>query len=99
MLKEYKTQALLGIWGGVLFFCVGFVISAKPCMSYLYFGRAIMAGGYILCVCGGFMYARGKGHGWLMGLWSILGPLGLLILYVLKDKSRMILKQRKKELG
>lgn len=97
MLKEYKMQAILGIWGGVLFFVVGYAVAAKTSVGYLYFGRLVMIGGYILSVCGGFMYARGKGHSWPTGLWGLLGPLGLLVLYVLKDKSRLILKKRQKE--
>ena len=97
MLKEYKTQAVLGVWGGVIFFFIGYVLTAKNDLGYLYFGRLAMAGGYLLFVCGSFMYAKGKGHDWLVGLWALLGPLGLLVLYVLRDKSRMVLKQRQKE--
>lgn len=97
MLKEYKMQAILGIWCGIIFFCIGYVVATKISVGYLFFGRTVMAGGYILSVCGSFMYAKGKGQSWLMGLWGLLGPLGLVVLYVLRDKSNMILKKRHKE--
>ena len=97
MLKEYKTQTIMGVWGGVSFSVFGYFMMTLPQASYSSFGRLMMIGGYILLVCGAFMYARGKGYGWGTGLCGFLGPLGLLILYVLRDRSRIVLKKRQKE--
>jgi hypothetical protein len=97
MLKEYKMQTILGVGGGVFFLLFGFFMTPLPQAAYVSFGRLMMAGGYILLGCGVFMYARGKGYSWVVGLCGLLGPLGLLILYVLRDRSRMVLKKRQKE--
>jgi hypothetical protein len=78
---------------------MGYMVSLLPQASYGYFGRMIMTGGYILFVCGCFMYSKGKGQSWYFGILGILGPLGLLILYVLRDKSKMVLKKRGKQGG
>lgn len=96
MLKEYRTQTILGVWGGFLSVGLGYLVSCLG-SSYFYFGYAMMAGGYILLACGGYMYGRGKGYGWLVSFLGILGPLGLLILYVLRDRSARVLKKRRKE--
>jgi len=96
MLKEYKLQAILGIWGGIFFVLFGYLISPSE-SSYRYFGHALMVGGYVLLVCGAVMYARGKGYRWVVGLCGICGPLGLLILYALRDRSAHVLKKRQKE--
>ncbi|MFH1690969.1 MAG: hypothetical protein ABIC68_00145 [Candidatus Omnitrophota bacterium] len=98
MLREYRFQTIVGIWGGVLFFSFGSFLFWASTSIYNYFGLAIMLGGYVLFVCGCFMYVKGKGHSWYMGLFGILGPVGLLVLYVLKDYSKMILKKRLKRL-
>ncbi len=97
MLKEYKMQAILGVWGGVLLFFVGYAITSFPEALYAYFGQAIMLGASILFVCGCFMYSKGKGRSWYFGLFGFLGPLGLLVLYCLKDRSKLILKKREKK--
>ena len=99
MLKEYKTQAILGIWGGLFISLIGYLIFSIPQGMYLYFGRAIMIGGYILIVAGSFMYAKGKGYTVVAGLLGLLGPLGLLLLYCLKDKSKIVLKKREREIS
>ena len=96
MLKEYKGQALIGVWGGFLFGILGYLVSF-PGSSYVYFGYAMLIGSYVLLACGGYMYARGKGYGWAVGLLGIFGPLGLVVLYVLRDKSALILRKRRKE--
>ncbi len=96
MLKEYKTQAILGIWGGVIFFSFGFFLFWASRSIYNIFGLTIMLGGYVLFVCGCFMYVKGKGRSWYMGLFGALGPVGLLLLYVLKDYSKIVLKKRSK---
>ncbi|MDD5018846.1 MAG: hypothetical protein PHH75_01560 [Candidatus Omnitrophica bacterium] len=96
MLKEYKAQALMSVWGGFLFGALGYVVTYLG-SPHGYFGYVMMTGGYVLLACGGYMYARGKGYGWVMGLLGILGPVGLLILYVLRDKSALILRKRRKE--
>lgn len=97
MLKEYKAQTMIGVWGGFLFGCLGYVVSRLGFSYYVYFGYTMMAGGYVLLACGGYMYGRGKGYGWLVNLLGLLGLFGLLILYVLRDKSALILKKRRKE--
>ncbi len=96
MLKEYKTQTVLGIWGGGLFFAFGVFLSSASDCFYRYFGLVMILGGYILFICGCFMYVKGKGHSWYLGLFGIFGPMGLLILYILKDNSKIILKSRLK---
>jgi len=97
MLKEYKLQAILGIWGGFLLFALGFLVTGKDSSGYLFFGKAIMLCSYALFICGCFMYARGKGRSWYWGILGVLGPLGLLVLYCLMDRARFILKKRKLE--
>ena len=97
ILKEYKAQAILGVWGGIFFSVFGYFILSMPQTVYLYFGRMMMVGGYILLICGSFMYAKGKGYNWYVGLLGVLGILGLLILYCLKDRSTFILKKRQKD--
>lgn len=97
MLNEYRSQTILGIWGGAAFFGLGYFFSGAPQAAYAYFGSAIMIAGYILFVCGCFMYAKGKGRSFWWGVLGLLGPLGLPLLYCLKDRSRLILKKRQKE--
>jgi hypothetical protein len=94
MLKDYRLQSFLGIWGGVFFFALGVMISGATHAMYRVFSMMLEAGGYILFVSGCVMYAKGKGHRWYLGLLGILGPLGLLFLYVLKDKSGWASKKR-----
>lgn len=100
MLNEYRMQSILGVWGGIFCFFIGFVIASSSTPSgtaNAIFGFAIMAGSYVLFVSGCFMYAKGKGHAWPLGLFGLLGPLGLLILYVLKDRSKIVLMERAKD--
>ena len=99
MLKEYRLQAILGIWGGFLLFTLGFLVMSKHEAGYIFFGNTIMSGSYALFICGCFMYARGKGRSWYWGVLGLLGPLGLLVLYCLMDKSKYVLKKRRKELS
>jgi hypothetical protein len=96
MLKDYRTQAAMGIWGGLLFFLLGYMM-AVPETVYYQFGMAMLFGSYVLLVIGCFMYARGKGYGWSVGALGILGPPGLLILYLLRDKSAEVLKKQMRE--
>lgn len=96
MLKEYKMQAILGVWGGILFFAFGTFLFSASRDIYSYFALVIMLGGYILFICGCFMYVKGKGQNGFLGLFGILGPIGLLILYILKDNSKILLKERSK---
>lgn len=96
MLKEYKLQTSTCVWGGVIFGLFGFLITT-PGTSYAAFGQLLMAGAYLLIFCGCFLYARGKGYGWAMGLVGILGPVGVVFIYLLRDRSGMMLKKRKKE--
>jgi len=96
MLKEYKVQSITGIWGGALFFALGYYFSGSSQMLYTSFGRIIMSAGYALFICGCFMYSKGKGRSFWWGILGVLGPLGLLVLYVLKDRSKIILKNRQK---
>lgn len=98
MLKEYRLQSIMGIWGGVFFLALGFFLASLPRVVYVCFGRVIMSGGACLFVCGCFMYAKGKGRSFAWGILGLLGPLGLGILYVLKDRSKIILKKRQKGL-
>lgn len=97
MLKEYKVQAVLGVWGGFSFFALGFLINLSRGTGHLFFGRLIMTGSFLLFVCGCFMYARGKGRSWYWGILGFLGPAGLLFLYCLADRSRMVLKKKRQE--
>ena len=96
MHNEYKLQAILGVWGGIVFFALGFFIIRAPGNIYVYFGQLIIFWGYVLCVCGCLMYMKGKGYHWAVGLLGILGPLGLLILYLLKDRSKIAPDRKKK---
>jgi len=50
-------------------------------------------------VCGAYMYARGKGYSALAGLLGVFWAPGLLVLYVLRDRSGAILKKRRREEG
>jgi hypothetical protein len=93
MLKDYRTQAAMGIWGGLLFFLLGYMM-AVPETSYYQFGMAMLFGSYVLLVIGCFMYARGKGYSWSVGSLGILGPLGLVVLYLLRDRSGEVLKKQ-----
>lgn len=100
MLKEYKVQSILGIWGGAIAFGIGYLMTSVPSayqVMQAFLAIAIMLGSYVLFVSGCVMYAKGKGYGGVFGFLGCLGPLGLMILYVLKDKSKIVLKQREKE--
>lgn len=96
MLKEYRAQTILGVWGGLFFCAAGWLIFQTP-LAYRHFGALMLAGGYVLFVSGCIMYAKGKGWDGLWGLLGILGPPGLLFLYALRDKSKLILRRRRKE--
>ncbi|MFA5038782.1 MAG: hypothetical protein WC732_03790 [Candidatus Omnitrophota bacterium] len=98
MLKEYKTQTIICVWGGFLFCGLGY-LAAHPDSPHPYFGYALFAGGYLMNVCGAYMYARGKGYSALAGLLGVFWAPGLLVLYVLRDRSGAILKKRRREEG
>ncbi|HAJ56194.1 MAG TPA: hypothetical protein DCL35_00300 [Candidatus Omnitrophica bacterium] len=97
MLKEYRFQSVLGVWGGICFFAMGYVFASSPNAVYANFGKLIMSGAYALFISGCFMYAKGKGQSGYWGILGVFGPPGLLLLYCLKDRSKMILKKRQKE--
>ncbi len=99
MLKEYKFQAALGIWAGSLLFALGSLALGRHEAGYRFFGNVIMSGSYALFICGCFMYARGKGRNWYWGILGLLGPVGLICLYCLMDKTKFVLKKRQKETG
>ena len=97
MLKDYKNQALVGIWGGIFFSGFGYLLTSASSVLYVNFGYLILTGGYVLFVLGCFMYSRGKGYSWIVGMLGFLGPVGLLLLYCLKDHSKRILAKQAKE--
>lgn len=99
MLREYRIQTILGIWGGFLFFWAGYFSSSSKDRSAAIFGVVLMVLSYVLFICGCFMYSRGKGRSWYFGLMGFLGPVGLVFLYCLQDKSKMVMKRRQKELS
>ncbi len=99
MLKEYKIQTILGVWGGILSVLVGYYLSQGVQAVYVSFGRLTMTAGYVLFICGCFMYAKGKGRSFYWGITGLFGPLGLLLIYLLKDRSKIILKKRQRELS
>lgn len=96
MLQEYKTQVMTGVWSGIFFFAIGWIIFQMPDTAYRYFGKVTMAGGYLLFLAGCVFYAKGKGQNAWWGMLGALGPVGLLFLYALRDKSKMVLKKRKR---
>ncbi len=98
MLKDYKTQAGMGIWGGLFFFLLGYML-AVPETPYYQFGVAMLIGSGALFAIGCLMYARGKGYSWFVGALGLLGPLGLAVLYVLRDRSGEILRKKRREEG
>lgn len=96
MLREYKMQTSVCVWGGFVFGLFGFLI-AIPGTAYEVFGRLIMTGGYLMMACGCYLYARGKGYSWVVGLLGILGPAGVACVYLLRDRGAMVQKKRKQE--
>ncbi len=99
MLKEYKLQSIIGIWGGLLFFGFGYLLTLSGGQGNVVFGKLIIAGGYALFILGCFMYVKGKGQNSYLGILGVFGPVGLLLLYCLKDRSKLVLKERKKNLS
>ena len=97
MLKEYRAQSILGIWGGAFFFALGYFFAHSTQGIFGHGGRVIMIAGYFLFVLGCFMYAKGKGRSIYWGILGISGPIGLLVIYCLSDKSKIVLKKRQKE--
>jgi len=97
MLKEYKLQTQLCAWGGLAFLGFAYFMGGLDDSGWVFFSRLLYIGGYLLTGCGTYMYGRGKGCGPAIGLVGALGPLGLLIVYVLKDRAGLVLKKREKE--
>jgi hypothetical protein len=98
MLREYKVQTFVCVWGGAAFGFFGYSLGILGA-SYEVFGKLLMLGGYLLTGCGCVTYSRGKGYSWAMGFLGVLGPLGVFFIYLLRDRSPMLLKRRKKEEG
>ncbi len=96
MLRGYRAQAAVCFWGGVGFLLLGYFVGA-PGSGYETFGKVLMFGGYVLSVAAGFQYAQGKGYAWELGALGLLGPLGWVVLYVMRDRSAAVLKRRAKE--
>ena len=96
MLKEYKSQTILCVWGGFFFCGLGYLF-AQPSSPYPFFGQILLTGGYLLNVCGAYMYARGKGYEPWWGFLGFLWVLGLVVLYALRDRSGEVLIKRRRE--
>jgi hypothetical protein len=94
MFREYKWPSAAGVWGGSFLFFVGYLIRQAPQPLYVTAGHLVMAGAAILFLAGCFLYARGKGRSPYWGVAGFLGPLGLLLLYCLKDYSGRLEKKR-----
>lgn len=96
VLREYKTETVFCFWGSMLFFVLGFFL-ANSSSHYLFYGYCLIAGGYVLSACACFTYAKGKGYGLVVSALGLLGPLGLLAIYVLRDRSGEVLKKRRRQ--
>ncbi len=97
MLREYKLQTRLCAWGGLAFLGLAYFIGGMEENGGVFFSRLLYVGGYVLTGCGSYMYGRGKGYGRTVGALGVLGPLGLLLVYLLRDRSGLVLKARAKE--
>ncbi|MGE5280199.1 MAG: hypothetical protein ACM3L6_05615 [Deltaproteobacteria bacterium] len=90
-------QTRLCAWGGIVFLGLAYFMGGLEDAGWAFFGRLLYAGGYVLTGCGTYMYSRGKGYRAAVGLLGLLGPAGLAVVYVLRDRSGLVLKQRARE--
>jgi len=97
MLKEYRMQTRLCAWGGLAFLGLAFFLVGGSDQGWVFFGRLLYLGGYALTGCGAYMYGRGKGYGPRIVALGALGPLGLAVVFLLRDRSGLVLKRRAKE--
>jgi len=97
MLKEYRLQTRLCAWGGLSFLGLAYFVGGLEDEGWVFFSRLLYLGGYVLTGCGAYMYGRGKGFGRGVAALAALGPLGLFFVYLLKDRSALVLKERARE--
>jgi len=84
-------------WGGLAFLGLAYYIGRFPDSGWIFFSQVLYLGGFALTGCGVYMYGRGKGYGPSIGCLGLLGPLGLLVVFILRDHSGLVLKRRAKE--
>ncbi len=97
MLKEYRLQTRLCAWGGLAFLGLAYFMGGLEDDGWVFFSRLLYLGGYVLTGCGAYMYGRGKGYEGLVAALGVLGPLGLFLVYLLRDRSGLVLKRRARE--
>ena len=97
MLKEYRLQTRLCAWGGLAFLGLAYFMGGLEDDGWVLFSRFLYLGGYALTGCGAFMYGLGKGYRRGAAAAGVLGPVGLFLVYLLRDKSGLVLKKRARE--
>ena len=99
MLKEYKMQTRLCAWGGLAILGLAYFMGGLQDAGWVFFSRLLYVGGYALTGCGAFMYGLGKGYRRAAAAAGVLGPAGLLLVYLLRDRSALVLKERARQKG
>ena len=84
-------------WGGIAFLGLAYFMGGFADSGWIFFSQVLYLGGFALTGCGTYMYGRGKGYAPSIGLLGLLGPLGLGIVFMMKDHSGLILKRRARE--
>ena len=87
MLPEFKTKTNIGVGAGLLLQMAGNLMSNPGEPLTLVAGLLFLLG-TALFIWGCSMYAKAKGHSPVLGLLGLLWILGLVILFLLKDKNK-----------
>lgn len=89
MIMQYRDEAIKYLIGGVVLSIVGSWVK-NTIGSGSFFSPmgdlAVLAGPFVF-IYGCILFAKAKGYEWYVGLLGIFNVVGLIILYLLKDKS------------
>lgn len=90
MLAEYKTKTNVGVGFGLLGQVLGKVLMDSTSQGLVLLGSVVAIVAAIVFIWGCAQYAKAKGHSGWFGLLGLLWLIGLIVLFFLPDKHKVI---------
>jgi len=90
MLSEYKTKTNIGVGLGIIGQIIGRTLIDTKADGEVLLGAAIILAALVVFIWGCAQYAKAKGQSGWFGLFGLLSIIGLLVLFFLPDRHKVV---------